>query len=748
MKEPSVLDYVKYRLFPRRYPRVEILEPGEETSLEGRPETETPLVEKPTAVSIANQTPPPLEKLIPKIHWPWPSLLALAFAIFAQFSLRPGPGRTATAGVFLLLIALAYLTWAYYKNEWLPAQVSQPALEPQPASEADPLTIQPIYLFAGISLAIVTFFWGYDPTQPQFSLLNVSLILASLLLTVRAFSLPKPKNTETPMPGRVEKARQILLAAWDALKSLNARNFTRLLLITAAILLVIFFRYTRLAQTPPEMNSDHAEKILDVLRVLNGDADIFFAANGGREALQFYLVAALHKYFRLPLDFTILKLVTITAGFLALPFLYLIGKEVGNPRIGFLAFLLAGVAYWPNVVSRAAMRLPFYMLFTAALLYFLLRGIRTSQRRDFIWAGITLGLSFYGYSADRILPIVVLLALGLYLLHRQSTGKRQFVIIALLALILISLVLFLPLLRYIVANPDAFLYRTLTRMGDLERPLEQPAGIIFLSNLRRALAMFSWDDGEVWVVSIPGHPALGYISGGLFYLGAGLLLLRYLRHRHWLDLFLLLSIPALMLPSIMSLAFPNENPNLYRTGGAFVPVFLMAAIALDSLMTSLTQRVNARFAWSLALVLLGLASIQDYDLVFNRYHEQYLRSAWNTSEMGQVSKDFIASVGSPDSVWVVGYAHWVDTRLVALQAGYPGRDFQIFVDQLPGTLTNPNAKLFILNKQDSAAIEALTNLYPQGWFKQYPAKLPEKEFLLFVAPPINQMPPLTPAATP
>jgi hypothetical protein len=70
------------------------------------------------------------------------------------------------------------------------------------------------------------------------------------------------------------------------------------------------------------------------------------------------------------------------------------------------------------------------------------------------------------------------------------------------------------------------------------------------------------------------------VSAALFYLGMGLLLLRYLRQRNWEDLFLLLAVPMLMLPSILSLAYPAENPAPNRAGGALVPVFVIVGLCL------------------------------------------------------------------------------------------------------------------------------------------------------------------------
>ena len=61
--------------------------------------------------------------------------------------------------------------------------------------------------------------------------------------------------------------------------------------------------------------------------------------------------------------------------------------------------------------------------------------------------------------------------------------------------------------------------------------------------------MFNFDDGEIWVHSVTHRPALDIISAALFVIGVVLVLVRYIRNRHWLDLFLLVSIPLLLMPS-------------------------------------------------------------------------------------------------------------------------------------------------------------------------------------------------------
>jgi hypothetical protein len=189
----------------------------------------------------------------------------------------------------------------------------------------------------------------------------------------------------------------------------------------------------------------------------------------------------------------------------------------------------------------------------------------------------------------------------------------------------------------------------------------------------------------------------------------------------------------------LSLAFPAENPNLYRTGGTLVPVFLIVAIALEGLMNTFEALISRpwgqRVAWGVAVLLLAIAARQDYDLVFNKYYHQYQLSAWNTSEMGEVARGFVQSVGTPDNVWLMGFPHWVDSRLVPITAGFPGRDYALFADQLANTQQIPGPKLFLVNPQDTAAIEALQQNYPQGWFQLYKSRVETKDFLIFFVPP-------------
>ena len=500
------------------------------------------------------------------IRLPWRSLLAVLLALIAQLTFEPRPGveRGGLTGLILYLLAAAAAVWAALRQEW--------RLEPPPPDEQndEPLTLPLRPLLTGAGLLLVSFLaFGGN----QFNIFNTSLWLAGIFLVAFAFWQRSPRSRKNPF---------------------FTKPNARLLVMLVVAALALFFRASQLDAVPPEMNSDHAEKLLDVYDVLQGQTRIFFERNTGREAFQFYLTALVAKVFGTGVSFTSLKLGTLLCGLATLPFIYLLGKETAGRGAGLIAVTLAAVAYWPNVITRVALRFSLYPLITAPVLYFLLRGLRTQRRNDFILAGLALGIGLHTYTPVRILPFVVLTAIGLYWLHQRHPIPRRQALLGLLIVALISLTVFLPLGRYALDHPDQFAFRAFSRLGDWERPLEAPAWQVFFQNLWNALRMFNWSNGEIWPVSIPYRPALDVVTGAFFILGVVLTGCRYFSQRRWQDLFLLLSIPLLLLPSILSLAFPSENPALNRTSGAMIPVFVIAGMGLFSFIDALRHALGGR----------------------------------------------------------------------------------------------------------------------------------------------------------
>lgn len=718
--EPSVLDYVK-SLLPWSRRTIEIPAPAAVA--------ESPVVERAAASAEAVSS------------MPWRSLLALASALLAQIFFEP-PQTAAPLGVAFYGLALALLLWAALRDEW--------SLAPRAKSLAgnDPLTVRwvPFVISAALLVPVFILLGGAVITpgvelpgglvnllqlhDNLFTWYNFTLWVLTIGLFAWALWLRKADAPSLWMRLRTFWAQR----GWRRWISL----WTLLILATAAV--AIFYREYHIQLTPAEPFSDHAEKILDIYDVSQGQTHIFFPRNTGREGFQMYFSLLTSWVFGTGLTFLTLKIGTSINGLIALPFMYLLGKEVGGKRVGLLSLFLLGIGYWPNTISRIGLRFPLYPMFVAPMMFFLVRGLRTRNRNDIILSGIFLGLGLHGYSPYRIVPFLVIAAFILYMIHAQSKGARQDAFLWLVIAGLTSLFVFLPLLRYATANPEMFSYRALTRLGSIEQPLPAPWPAILASNTWNALGMFNWNNGNIWVHSVPNRPALDIVTGALFVIGVVLLLVRYVRERHWLDLFLLLSIPILLLPSILSLAFPDENPSLNRTGGAVIPVFLIAALALDGLIRAMTAQNRGR-AWAYALtgLLLVWSSAQNFDLVFHQFDQNFRNNAWNTTDMGILIEQFRAQYGEADTVWIVPFPYWVDTRLPGIYAGIPNRDFALWQNDLSQSVPVPGPKMFMVKaslqdptQNDQKSIDILHQLYPQGTVTLHHSPIPGHDFWVFL----------------
>ena len=637
--------------------------------------------------------------------FPWRSLLALLFALAAQGLVEP-PNRQSTIALIFYFIAAGMAVWAYFKDE-----LHLPAL-PAARQTPDPLSTRLLPLIVAVIFALIAF---VDFSEGKFTLVNTLLWTLSIGLLGYSLWLPTPKVIVEPDP--------------DARRKAWIRN--GLILVVMGI--SIFFRFYKTASVPVEPFSDHAEKILDVYEITLGNTFIFFERNTGREAIQMYWTLAVAYIFNTGFSFLSLKLGTALLGFLTIPYVYLLGKEYGNERTGLFALFLFGIAAWPNIISRIGLRFPLYPLFLAPTFYYLARGLRTRNRNDFIFSGIFLGLGLHGYSPFRIVPIFVVLAFIIYFLHLKSKETRQQAFWWLIIIVVVSIFVFSPLMRYWVSRPDLFGYRAFTRLGSVETPLPGPAWQIFSSNLYKGLLMFNWDDGEIWVHSVTHRPALDLVTAALFVLGLILLVFRYLRQRDWRDLLLLTAIPVLIMPSVLSLAFPGENPALNRAGGASVAAILVSALALDGVVASFGVKKKRQFiAYGITGLLLAASAYSNYDLVFHQFADAYAGGSWNTSEMGQVISDFEDKYGQTDSVWVVPFPYWVDTRLPGVWAGIPDRDFALFPEHLSESLTVPTPKMFIYWNEDVETEKILKELYPNGKISRYTSALEGKDFFIFM----------------
>lgn len=505
------------------------------------------------------------------------------------------------------------------------------------------------------------------------------------------------------------------------------------------ILMGAFLRFHQIASVPAEMVSDHAEKLLDVRDVLEGQHRIFFPRNTGREPLVFY--TALPFVAVAGLSHLALKLLTATVSLLTVPVVYFLGREIGGARFGLLAAFFLAVLRWDFSMGRLALRVPFLPLFTALSFLFLLRAVRHGRRNDYLLCGVFTGVGLYGYSPFRAMGLLIL---ALVLVKMASEARRGWAAVgsvvqnAALCLGAILLVL-VPLARYMMDNPQMFWLRALTRVSGLERPLPANPLQVLRENLANGLLMFNWRGDTVWVNTIPMDPVLEYVTGGLFVLGVVWCLYEMIRHREPVGGYLLVALLVMLLPSVLSLSFPQENPSVIRAGGAtpFVALLVAAPVYLATRRLSElwpTDLGRALVVGMLA-ILLTLAVRVEHDRYFVDFATQYRNSARNATEIAAVMGNFARSVGTLQNAYIKAWPHWVDTRNVAFSLGAPDWNNVLNTPaDVAGHIPQPGNRLYVLNRDDRESVRMLQQRFPEAQLWERPSASPGKQFLVLFVP--------------
>lgn len=482
----------------------------------------------------------------------------------------------------------------------------------------------------------------------------------------------------------------------------NIKWFSPSVLIMLAIIIIgTAFRFYDLLRVPPEMTSDHIEKLLNVHQILNGDRSIFFTNNGGRESFHMYMLALFSQFTGLELGFTLLKVVAIIEAVITLPFLWWLGREVigekdrklGN-AVGLALAALVAVSYWHLAITRLSLRIVLTPLVAALLLGFLIRGLRYNRRADFIMAGLVLGWGLYTYQAVRMMPVFIILAVGWMMWCRlRQRGQFRTYVGHLAVLVVVSFVVFIPLFRFSVEFPTLFWMRTEGRLfGDdviqtidengivRERIATIPERIdafnknipILADNIRNALLMYNWKSDVAWISAYPNYPAMDTITGAFLIVGLGAWLGYMVMRKEGLLLIVPLMVIIMLLPSAFSIAQPLENPSATRTSGSLPAAYLIAALPIGLFITQMGRvfkRIGALIAVGMVSLLVIIAVSLNSQTYFEKYYETYIPQSLPHSEAGRILRGFAMSDGAYGNAFLISYSHWFDDRTVGLEGG-------------------------------------------------------------------------------
>ena len=542
------------------------------------------------------------------------------------------------------------------------------------------------------------------------------------------------------LPGALRRALAKVGACAQGLRqeSLPLRVNWALLAMLAILLVSLFFRLYRIDTIPTDPESDHVEASKDVQDILDGQYRIFFPRNTGREPTQFYLTAALSHVFGY--GFVNLKLTMALIGALNVIPMYFLGKELLDRRLGLLAAFLTAISYWHVIISRIGLRISLAPLWTSITLYFLLRALRTGRRNDHLLTGLSLGLGLYGYTAFRMVPLLVVVVYVMKVVLDRGAGFnwRRFAG-NFLVLVITSALVFLPLLRYMYDEPKTYWFRALTRTTSMETGIEKSATAVFADNVKNALLMFNYIGDDAWPEGVNGRPSLDFVSGGLLVLGVAYTLYLLLGKRRMTAAYLLVAAFVLLLPSTLSIAFPAENPSHLRASAVIPVIMLLAALPAHAVSGQVARALRGGPGMALVVVLGGMLLWQalraNFKTYFFDYRESYRSAAWNATDMARAITGFASSLGSKEDAYIICTPYWIDGWTVSLML----RDIRwsnfIFQPmEMEPHLLEPRNRLYIFNPVYVEAQDWLLANYPGGQLMRFQATTPDKDFMLFFAP--------------
>ena len=517
-----------------------------------------------------------------------------------------------------------------------------------------------------------------------------------------------------PLAGR---SLDDLLSRWT-----NARGLWlgwHHLALAGIMALGAFYRLYRITLIPSEMGCDLPHIYNNIHMVLQRQFPIFFPSHPGREGLFFYLAAPLAWVFGL--SHATIKVASALVGVLTLPAIYLLGREIYNREVGLYAAFFLSVSHWHVILTRVGFRLSTMPLVLALMLLFFVRAHRTGRRGFYALAGLFLGLGLYTYNAFMIVPLIVVGALVvLALAGRGRTVWRDWD--GILLLVIVAMFVFIPLGRYAYEQPEQYIYRAATRVTDIEAPLPGNLLLTFLDNNRRALGMFNIEGDALFVSNVPFMRHLGFFPAALFVLGAGYALWRWRRGYNGV---VLMTLPILLLPTTLSLAFPQEVPNGGRAVGAIVPALLLAAVALSLVrrhtadMLSRVPQPWGRLAGSFAVGLLAAVLASEAFTLYPLYFDEYVNYLPDHNfSISLAMAQAIDHFGDNGDAYILTRAHWHDGNAVRAQLRRVDQtwDHEIWglePDQPP--LSGPPGRfMIIVHPQDDAALHVLQEAFPRG----------------------------------
>lgn len=378
------------------------------------------------------------------------------------------------------------------------------------------------------------------------------------------------------------------------------------------LLAALIFRLWQLDTIPAGLHFDEAIDLQQSLLVADGARPLYISEGWGREALYYYLVAAVLQVVNN--NMLALRLTAVWCSLGMILTAYMFARRSLNRPAALLAAALLGINYWSLFTSRFGVRhmsLPFVLGLAILAFWWAWQLPPTIHRRKMAaygLAGLLLGLTLYTYQPARFAPFIFLLFCGYLLLAHRPAFKQNW-----RGLVIFGITAVLIAAPLAIAAQRASI-ELATRDWLVEPLLKLLAGdprLVFHNGIA-TLKMFSFAGDPLVAYNVPGRPVFVPAWTSLFfYVGAGAALRRW---RQPVYTFLLIWLLVMLAPTVLTTSAPNYN----RAIAAQVPAMLLTAVGLVETVRWVTRRGGPQAAAApllliiLAFWLIGRMTWHDY----------------------------------------------------------------------------------------------------------------------------------------
>jgi hypothetical protein len=608
-------------------------------------------------------------------------ILAILIAVIGQALIA----KSWVVTILLWLIAVGLLIFS----------VSRTACDVVPKITVNPLPSETFTrwgILSGIlalGLGVVSFGLFATPMPNDFSwVVNLtSLVYAILAVTVFC----SPRRRQAPKGAR-----------WSGLE---------IAALVGTFVLATALRFYRLTKMPYGLWYDEADEGLNALQIFSTPGNLpVFAQSTQLAAHLIYLIAIAIKIFGQNI-FSI-RVISALFGVGTIAAAYLVGRELFNRKMGIILAFFFAVCRWDLVWSHIGMHgvtVPFFELLSFGLL---LRALRLQRYRDYLFAGLALGLGLCFYVSFRLFPLVVLLLLALLWITYPDFIKRSYR--HLLVFVFGAFIISAPVSAFAVAHSDEFLARTNQVSIFNDKTFQESMDAVLKSTGQHVL-MFNEHGDNNGRHNIPGEPMLDTITAGLFILGIGLCLYKI---KQPVSVLMLCWLFLMLAPGIFSLDF--EAPQSYRSIGSMPAALVLAALPVNALLEdrkkAFSREISTPVLVAILLVLFLMGNLNAYNYFIRESINSDSWAAHSTPET--IIAREIVRLGDQPEYYICAF--YVDTPTINYLAPTL-KDHQVLQTQttFPLLMDGRRDAVFFIDPDRTMLYDQLKRFYPNALFQEF-----------------------------